>query len=99
AGIRIVNAAVQAFGEEAHGIADAQLNDLPMRHRVQCMREIAGPVGRARGQAQDVMLVYPGVIGALGGAIPALESGAWERIERPAFRAQVPLCRSDRKST
>src|SRR2546423_2520297 len=40
------------------------------------------------------MLVYPGVIGALGGAIPALESGSRERIERPAFRTQSPLRRS-----
>ena len=54
AGIRIVDAAVHAFGEETHRIGDAQFNDLPVRHRVQCIREIAGPDGRVRAQTQDV---------------------------------------------
>jgi len=35
AGIRIIDAAVHAFGKEAHGVGDAQFNDPPVRHCVQ----------------------------------------------------------------
>src|SRR5713226_8360786 len=39
-------------------------------------------------------MAHPGIIEALGSSTPTGERGSWERIERPAFRAQVPLRRS-----
>ena len=71
ASLRIVDTAVHAFGEEAHRIRDAQLDDLPIRQRVQRIREIAGTDGRVGTQTQDVVLVHPGVVGAFGGAVSA----------------------------
>src|SRR5262249_42581886 len=94
AGIRIVDAAIHALGEEAHGIGDAQFNDLAIGQGVQRIREITGTDGGVRAQAQDVVLVHPGIIGRLGGTVPAGERGSWDGIERPAFGAQVALRRS-----
>src|SRR2546427_6719724 len=94
AGLRIVDAAVHALGEEAHGIRNAQLDDLPVRQRVERIREIAGADRRVRAQAQDVVLIDPGVIRPLGGALPAGERGARDRIEGTVFGTEVPLRRA-----
>src|SRR2546426_11041041 len=94
AGFRIVDAAVHALGEEAHRVRDAELDDLPIRQRVERIREVAGTDGGVRTQAQDVVLIHPAVVGTFSGAVPAGERWSGERIKRPAFRAQVPLGRS-----
>src|SRR5262245_54935325 len=40
-GLRIVDAAVDALGEEAHRVGDAQLDDLAVRERVERIGEVA----------------------------------------------------------
>src|SRR2546427_566909 len=94
AGFRIVDAAVHALGEEAHRVRDAELDNLPIRQRVERIREVARTDGGVRTQAQNVVLIHPAVVGTFSGAVPAGERWSGERIKRPAFRAQVPLGRS-----
>ena len=55
------------------------------------VREIAGADRRVRAQAQDVVLIHPGVVRGLGGAVPARERRPGKRIEGPPLGAQVPL--------
>src|SRR4029453_15257941 len=92
--IRIVDAAVDALGEEAHGVGDPQLDDLPIRQDVEWAGEVAGTDRRVRAEAQDVVLVDPRVVGALGRAVAAGERGPWNWIERPAFRTQISFRRA-----
>src|SRR5436309_3183092 len=56
---------------------------------MQRIGEVAGPDGRVRAQAQDVVLVDPGVIRSLGGTVSASERGSRKRVERPAFGTEV----------
>src|SRR2546423_7030802 len=93
AAVRIVDSAVHAFREEAHRIRNAQLDDLPVRQCVERIREITGPDRDVPAQAEDVVLVDPGVVRPLGGAVPAGKRGAWNRIERPAFGTPIALRR------
>ena len=88
-GRRIIDAAVDSLGEEAHRIRNAQLDDLPKRQRVQRIREVAGADGRVRAQAEDVVLVHPRVVGALGRTVSADKRGPGQRVERPALGAQI----------
>src|SRR5262249_2293141 len=99
-GLRIVDAAVDALGEEAHRIRHAQLNDLSVGQGGQRIRKMAGADRDVPAQAEDVVLVDPGVVRALGSALPAGERWPGNRIERPAlgtqgsFRRAWPIQRS-----
>src|SRR5262249_21919313 len=90
-GLRIIDATVDALGEEAHRIRHAQLDDLSIRQGVQRIREIAGADRNVLTQAENVVLIDPRVVRALGSALPAGEGWPGNRIERPAFGAQVPF--------
>src|ERR1041384_2968498 len=75
----IVDAAVDALREEAHGIGHAQLHDLSVRERVERVGEVAGPDRRVLAEPEDVVLIDPGVVRAFGGAVAAREGRAGNR--------------------
>src|SRR5262249_39978865 len=90
-GLRIIDATVDALGEKAHRIRHAQLDDLSIRQGVQRIRKIAGADRNVLTQAENVVLIDPRVVRALGGALSASEGWPGNRIERPALGAQVPF--------
>src|SRR5262244_3013028 len=87
-GLRIVDATVDALGEEAQRIRHAQLDDLSIRQGVQRIGKIAGADRNVLTQAENVVLIDPRVVRALGGALSASEGWPGNRIERPALGAQ-----------
>ena len=73
AGVRIVDAAFEPFGEEPHRIGYAQFNKLAVDQRVQRVRLVAGFERHIGAKAQNVVLVDPDVIRVLLG-----EGGNWK---------------------
>src|SRR5262249_9952888 len=96
AGIGVVDASVEAFGEEAHRIRHAELDELAVHEHVQRIRIVTGGDRNILAQPERVVLIDPGVVARLGTAgfgradIGELRPG--QRIERPALRAVRSCC-------
>src|ERR1700722_16942708 len=91
AGIGIVDAAIEALGEEAHGIGDAQLDEFSVQENVERIRIVSGGDRHVLAQAERVVLIDPGVIARFGaagfGLADAFELRPRQAIERPALGA------------
>src|SRR5262249_7337342 len=72
-------------------IRDAKLDDLPVGERVERIGVVARPDRGVRPESQRVVLIDPGVVRSLGGAVPSRERGAGNRIEGPALRAAIAI--------
>ena len=92
AGIRIVDAAVQALRVVAHRIGHAQRYELALRKHQQSLRQIAGRNRRILAGAKRVEAINKVVIRRVGAAVLhrsfVVRTREW--IERPALRAVLP---------
>src|SRR5262245_31378168 len=78
AGVRVVDSAVQALGKEAQRVRDAQHDHLPILERDETVIEVGGRDRNVLAESHRIVLVHPGVIARLGGAVlEALETWAW----------------------
>src|SRR5579862_543010 len=78
-GFRIVDAAVEPFGEKADGVWNAQDHPLAVDQREQRIGIVAGSHGNILAQAEGVELIDPIVIVRVGAAVffAALELWPW----------------------
>ena len=83
--------AIHALREEAHGIRHAELNDLPVRERIERVGVVARPDWSVRPEPQRVVLDHPRRSTALPRRCPSRERGARDRVERPALGAAVAV--------
>ncbi len=81
AGVRIVNAAFETFGEKAHRVGDAQFDNLATDQRVQRVRLVAGFERHIGAKAQNVVLVDPDVIRVFLGAGITLEARSRQGVK------------------
>src|SRR5208337_5528600 len=88
----VVDAAVHAFGIEAHRIGNAKDNEFSVDQGKQGIGRIAGGDRHIPAQAERVMLIHPGVVARLGaaGTGHTLELRSRKWVESPAFRAVLP---------
>ena len=75
AGIRIIDPPVQSLGKKAQWVWDAQHDHLPVLERDEAVIEVGCRDRDILTQAYRIVLVHPGVIARLGGAVlEALEA-------------------------
>ena len=100
AGLRIVDAAVHPFGEEAQRIGHAQDHELPVHQRDQRIGGVAGDDGRVLAQAQRVELIHPVVIMRVGaaGILHVLEVRARASDKASSLRDNAGRSRSARSA-
>src|SRR5262249_56650298 len=91
ASLRFVDAGVCAFGEEAHRIRDTELDYFSVREGVERIGMVARPDRGVCPEPQRVVLIHPGVVRSLGGAVPSRKGGPRQRIEGPALWAAVAI--------
>src|SRR5262249_31549439 len=89
AGIRIVDAAVESLGVEAHRIRDADRDHLPVLERHEAVAQVRGRHRDVLAEPERVVLVDPGVVARLDARGLTLEARTRIAIERPALRAVV----------
>src|SRR5262249_25566672 len=89
AGIRVVDAAVEALGVEAHRIRDADRHHLPVLERDEAVAQVRGRHRHVLAEPDRVVLVNPGGVARIEAGGLALEARAGIAIERPALRAMV----------
>src|SRR5262249_4760918 len=89
AGIRIVDAAVEALGIEAHRIRDADRYHLPVLEGHEAVAEVRGRDRDVLAEPERVVLVDPGVVARLDAGGLTLEARAGITIECPTLRAVV----------
>src|SRR5262249_1314948 len=89
AGIGIVDPAVEALGEEAHGVRHAQLDELAIHEHVQRIGVVAGRDRHVLAEAERVVLVHERIVARLGTAgfrlAYAVKLRSWQAIEGPRF--------------
>src|SRR6266478_8589048 len=79
AGIRVIDASIEALGIEAKRIGHAQRNHLAVLERNQAVVEVAGRHRHVIAQPERVVLVDPAVVARLG-AVVADAFEAWARV-------------------
>src|SRR5262249_43170236 len=85
AGIRIIDAPVQAFGKEAQRVRNAQHDHLPVLERGEAVIEVGGRDRNVLAKSHRVVVVHPGVVARLGASVlEALEGRTWILVEREA---------------
>src|SRR6266508_672701 len=90
AGVRIVDASVEALGVEAHRVRHPQQDHLAVLERHQTVIEVGGRHRDVLAEPERVVLVDPGVVARLGAVLAeAGEAGARILVERPALRTMV----------
>src|SRR5262249_36860708 len=87
--IRIVDAAVEALGVEAHRIRDADRDHLSVLECHEAVVEVRGRHRDVFAKPQGVVLVDPGVVARFDAGGLALEARARVTIERPALWAMI----------
>src|SRR5262245_7291857 len=90
AGVRVVDAPVQAFGKEAQRVGDAQHDHPSVLERGEPVIEVGGRDGDVLAKPHRVVVVHPGVIARLGGPVlEALKGRARIFVVSKAFGAVV----------
>src|SRR5262245_324938 len=91
AGARVIDAAVEPFGEEAHRIGHAQRHHLAvLAERHKAIGQVGGRHRHVLAHAERVVLVDPRVVARLRAVIAdARKARARVFVERPAFRTVV----------
>ena len=90
AGVRIVDAAIEALGIEAHRVGDAQHDHLAVLERDKAVVEVGGGHRNVLAEPERVVLIDPGVVARLGAVVAdAFEAGARILVERPALGAVI----------
>src|SRR5262249_37347754 len=90
AGIRVIDASVQALGKEAQRVGDAQHDHLPVLECSESVIEVGRRDRDVLAKPHRVVLVHPGVVARLGAPVlEALEGRPWILVEREAFGAVV----------
>src|SRR5262249_30353823 len=90
AGVRIVDAPVQALGVEAHGIWDAQRDHLSVLERDEAVVQVRGRDRNVLPQARRVVVIDPTVVARLGaGVLEAVEARARISVVREASGAVI----------
>jgi len=92
AGLRIVDASIEALGEEPDRIGHTEGDELAVSHGHQRIFPIAGGDRHVLPQPESVELIDPVVVAGLGaaGVGHALELRRREGKKRPAFRTVLP---------
>src|SRR4029450_5417225 len=92
AGIRIVDAAIEALGIEAHWIGDADGDHLAVFGGGNALHQIGARHRNVLAEPERVVLIDPGVIARLGAILAeALEAGSGILIRIPAFGTMVAV--------
>src|SRR5665647_3233125 len=90
AGVGVVDAAVEALGEEAHRVRDAQHHHLAVLEGDETVIEIGGGDRDVLAKADRVVVVDPGVVTRLrAGVLETLETGSRIFVESKAFGAVI----------
>src|SRR5690348_3943561 len=90
ASLGIVDAAIESLGVEAQWIGYAQHHHAAIGIGDQAVVEVAGRHGHIIAEAEDVVLVHPGVVTRFRAVISdALEAGSRISIEGPPFRTVI----------
>src|SRR5258708_32955797 len=91
AGIRVIDASIEAFGIEAQRIGHAQRHHLAVLERNQAVVEVAGRHRHVIAKPERVVLVNPAVVARLGADVAeALEAWARVFLEFPALGTMIP---------
>src|SRR5262249_40116768 len=78
AGVRVIDAPVQALGKEAQRVRDTQHDHLPILERGEAVIEVGGRDWDVLAKPYRVVLVHPGVVARLGTPVlEPLEGRAW----------------------
>src|SRR5262249_11333909 len=90
AGIRVIDASVQALGKEAQRVWNAQHDHLPVLERGEAVTEVGGRDRNVLAKPHRVMVVHPGVVARLSGPVfQALEARARIFVGHEAFGTVV----------
>ena len=74
-GVRVIDPPVQTLGKKAQWIGDTQHDHLPVLERGETIIEVGGRDRNVLAKSHRIVLVHPGVIARLGGAVlEALEA-------------------------
>src|SRR6516162_7628774 len=91
--VRIVDAAVQALGIEAHWVWNTQHHHLAVLQRNEPVVEVGRGDWNIVSKAERIVLIDPGVIARLGAVITdPIKAGSRVFVESPAFWAMVTDC-------
>src|SRR3954454_13897517 len=94
AGVRIVNAAVKALGEETDRVGDAQHHHLPVLEGNKAVIEVGGGDRDVLAEADRIVMIDPGVVARLGaGVFEALKARPGILVIGEAFRTVI-ACRT-----
>src|SRR5262249_25952754 len=90
AGIRVIDAPVQALGKEAQRVGYAQHDHLPVLERSEAVIKVGRRDRNVLAKPHRVMLVYPGVVARLGTPVlEPLKGRSWVLIGGKAFGTVV----------
>src|SRR6478752_1371657 len=90
AGIRIVNACVEALGVEAHGVRNAQHDHLAVFQSHEAVIEVGRRDWNVLAEPNGIVLVDPGVVARLYAAVfEAFKARAGIFVELPALRTMI----------
>src|SRR5947208_640939 len=90
AGIRIVDAPVQALGVKADRVGDAQRDHLAVLEGDKAVLEVGGGHRNVLAETGRVVLVDPGVVARFGAVLAeAFEAGAGILVEGPALGTMI----------
>src|SRR5215475_13664614 len=93
ASARIVDAAVQALGIEAHRVWNTQHHHLAVLQRNEPVVEVSRGDWNIVSKAERIVLIDPGVIARLGAIITdPIKAGSRIFVESPAFWTMVASC-------
>src|SRR6185312_7934084 len=91
--VRIVDAAVQALGIEAHRVWNTQHHHLAVLQRNEAVVEVGRRDWNIVSKSKRVVLIDPGVIARLGAVITdPIKAGSRIFVESPAFWTMVAGC-------
>src|SRR5215467_6779814 len=89
-GVRVIDAPVQAFGEEAQRVRDAQDDHLPFLERGEAVIEVGRRDRDVLAESHRVVVVHPGVVARLRASVlEPLEGRSWVLVGGKAFGTVV----------